>query len=129
MSLLASAEDYDLTKNDEENRGIGESLSLLKLYGLQIYGKYFQHLLFVLLCSMHALLLTQIAIDYTEMAVPYKELYVYREVQRFHLPTNRNNVILLLCRSVLNFLLFKVCTFMWLFCLFFCILTGTYNAL
>ncbi|CAB4406699.1 unnamed protein product [Rhizophagus irregularis] len=82
MSLLASAEDYDLTKNDEENRGIGESLSLLKLYGLQIY-------------------------DYTEMAVPYKELYVYREVQRFHLPTNRNNVILLLCRSVLNFLLFK----------------------
>ncbi|CAB5326257.1 unnamed protein product [Rhizophagus irregularis] len=82
MSLLASAEDYDLTKSDEENRGIGESLSLLKLYGLQIY-------------------------DYTEMAVPYKELYVYREVQRFHLPTNRNNVISLLCRSVLNFLLFK----------------------
>ena len=23
--------------------GIGESLSLLKLYGLQIYGKYFQY--------------------------------------------------------------------------------------
>jgi len=100
ISLFASAEDYDLTKNDEEDRssgrkidvvwttlpklefaigevsgppnqhqhphffgdklkiakmlkvmlnrivrvyeGIGESLSLLKLYGLQIYGKYFQ---------------------------------------------------------------------------------------
>ncbi|EXX57042.1 hypothetical protein RirG_210790 [Rhizophagus irregularis DAOM 197198w] len=77
MSLLASAEDYDLTKNDEENRGIGESLSLLKLYGLQIY-------------------------DYTEMAVPYKELYVYREVQRFHLPTNRNNEMLIQSLDNLN---------------------------
>jgi hypothetical protein len=101
ISLFASAEDYDLTKDDEEDRssgrkidivwttlpklefaigevsgppnqrqhshffgdklkiakmlkvmlnrivrvyeGIGESLSLLKLYGLQIYGKYFQY--------------------------------------------------------------------------------------
>jgi len=42
-----------------------------------------------------------------EMTVPYKGLYVYREVQRFQLPTNRNNVALL-CRSGrINFLLFK----------------------
>ncbi|CAG8667612.1 14957_t:CDS:2, partial [Acaulospora morrowiae] len=143
ISLFASAEDYDLTKNDEEDRssgrkidivwttlpkiefaigevsgppnqrqhshffgdklkiakmlkvmlnrivrmygGIGESLSLLKLYGLQIYD----HTAFVY-----------------EMTVPYKGLYVYREVQRFQLPTNRNNVVLL-WRSVRNFLLFK----------------------
>ena len=65
--------------------------------------------------SMHALLLTQITIDHTifiyEMIVPYKGLYVYREVQQFQLLTNRNNIALL-CRSVPNFLLFKVCTFM-----------------
>lgn len=143
ISLFASAEDYDLTKDDEEDRssgrkidivwttlpklefaigevsgppnqhqhphffgdklkiakmlkvmlnrivrvyeGIGESLSLLKLYGLQIYD----HTAFVY-----------------EMTVPYKGLYVYREVQRFQLPTNRNNVALLY-RSVSNFLLFK----------------------
>ena len=59
-------------------------------------------LLFLLL---HALLLTQMAIDHTafvyEMTVPYKGLYVYREVQRFQLPTNRNNVALLY-RSVIK---------------------------
>ncbi|CAG8818087.1 29650_t:CDS:10 [Gigaspora margarita] len=143
ISLFASAEDFDLIKNDEEDRssgrkidivwttspkiefaigevsgppnrrhhphffgdklkiakmlkvmlnrivriigGVGESLSLLKLYGLQIYD----HTAFVY-----------------EMTVPYKGLYVFREVQRFQLPTNRNNVVLL-CRSVLKFLLFK----------------------
>jgi hypothetical protein len=62
-----------------------------------------------------SLLLTRMAIEHTafvyEMTVPYKGLYVYREVQRFQLPTNRNNVVLL-CRSVPKFLLFKVCTFM-----------------
>ncbi|KAF0485240.1 hypothetical protein F8M41_022852 [Gigaspora margarita] len=143
ISLFASAEDFGLIKNDEEDRssgrkidivwttspkiefaigevsgppnrrhhphflgdklkiakmlkvmlnkivriigGVGESLSLLKLYGLQIYD----HTAFVY-----------------EMTVPYKGLYVFREVQRFQLPTNRNNVVLL-CRSVLKILLFK----------------------
>ncbi|CAI2171182.1 3253_t:CDS:10 [Funneliformis geosporum] len=143
ISLFASAEDYDLTKSDEEERssgrkidiiwttmpklefaigevsgppnqrqhphffgdklkiakmlkvmlnrivrmygGIGDSLSLLKLYGLQIYN----HTAFVY-----------------EMTVPYKGLYLYREVLRFQLPTNHINVVLL-CRCVPMFLLFK----------------------
>jgi hypothetical protein len=72
-------------------------------------------LLFLLLCFCACFIINQMAIDHTafvyEMTVPYKGLYVYREVQRFQLPTNRNNVALLY-RSVSNFLLFKVCTFM-----------------
>lgn len=69
----------------------------------------------LLLCFYVYFVINQMAIDHTayvyEMTVPYKGLYMYREVQRFQLPTNCNNVVLLY-RSVRNFLLFKVCTFM-----------------
>src|SRR5262245_30587060 len=91
--------------------GAGIKLSPLKLYGLKIYSKYINE--FVLYKDFSKILTHNIsdneAIVY-ELSVAFQGLYVFREVLRSKLPTNKVELGLI-SRSIPVLLKFRVCSF------------------